>query len=468
MIGAWWARWLRCFSGLKSEWSGEGVSVDVPRWISFWIHVLREFVRNRCQVRAAGLAYTTLLALIPLLAVSLAVASLIFDVKKPENHAKLSKGLEDMVNYVAPALGLEDSDGKAQRVKVAGDILTFVGNIDFGAIGVTAAAGLIFVAISLLRSIESAFNDIWGVSEGRGWFQSVVLYWAAISLGPILFIIVKSLGYVQVLGSASEWFQRGLGHWLLLLSSFIPLILLTIMFASLYRLVPNTRVHWSAAWGGGAVAAGLWWLNNQGATLYNSNVVANSKIYGSLGILPLFLAGLYLSWLILLLGAQTAYVFQHRQGYLEDCKADQVDQTARELAAIRIMLEIGRRFVNGLGGPTLDQVAVSVGISLRLAQRLIRLLQLQGLVCEVVPPPRSKAGQWRSGAGDTQYAPAQALANISLAEVWQAVRGQSGGNLPALDDSLAQAARVEMEAMIAPAEARGRTVRLSDIVQRLS
>lgn len=467
MVGIWWARWRRLQSGLQSEWVNEGLSGGAPRWLAFVIQVFHEFWRNRCQVRAAGLAYTTLLALVPLLAVSISVASVLFDVKEPGNQERLGKGLEDLVNYVAPALGLEDANGNARRREVANGILAYVSNINFTTIGVTAAAGLIFVAISLLRTIESAFNDIWGQSEGRGWFQSIVLYWAAITLGPLLFVVVKSLSYVRAFGAASSWFQAGFGQVLLQLSAFLPLVLLTLTFSSLYRLMPNTRVQWRAALFGGVVAAGLWWLNNQAATLYNSKVVLYSKVYGSLGILPLFLAGLYLSWLILLLGAQTAYVFQYRDRCMDDRRADHVDGAGRELAAVRIMLEIGRAFASGHPAPDLGSLAGQLGIPVRLAARLIASLRLQGLVHEITPPPRTLGGRLRSGSDEPRYAPAQPLTDISLAEVWQAVRGKPGGNLPVPTNPTAQLASAAITEMITAAERQGRTARLSDLIARM-
>lgn len=466
MSGSWQMRWQRLQSGLWSEWSGDGSPGRLPRWASFWIHVFREFWRNRCQVRAAGLAYTTLLALVPLLAVSISVASLMFDVQKTENRQRLSQGMEDLVNYVAPSLGLEavDAKGNARRAEVANSILAYVGNINFTTIGVTAAAGLIFVAISLLRTIESAFNDIWGVTQGRGWFQSIVLYWAAITLGPIFLVVIKSFGYVRVFGSAAKWFNEGPGHVLLVLSSFVPLALLTLAFASLYRLMPNTPVRWSAALTGAVVAAALWWINNQASTFYNSNVITYSKIYGSLGILPLFLAGLYLSWLILLLGAQTAYVFQHREGYLEERRADQVDQAGRELAAVRIMFEIGRCFAAGHAGPDLDRLAVGLGIPVRLTARIVALLRARGLVHEVTPVAVVRRGWIRAAPDEPRYAPARPLARISVTDVWQAVRGRLGGNLPTPDDPLARIARAEYDAVIDAAEARGKASSLADLL----
>lgn len=469
MSGSWRDRWHRLHSGLWSEWAGEISSNRLPRWLSFWVHVFREFSRNRCQVRAAGLAYSTLLALVPLLAVSIAVASMLFDVNKAENRRWLSQSLEKLVNYVAPALGLEDADedGNARRAEVANNILAYVGNINFTTIGVTAAVGLIIVAISMLRTIEFAFNDIWSVTQGRGWFRSIVLYWAAITLGPMLLVVIKSLSLVGVFNSTSRWVHVIPGPLLIILSSVVPLVLLTLTFASLYRLMPNTQVRWSAALLGATVAAALWWVNNLAANLYNSKVVTYSKIYGSLGILPLFLAGLYLSWLILLLGAETAYVYQHRDGHLEDRRADQVDQSGRELAAIRIMFEIGRSFAAGQAGPDLDGLAGGLGIPVRLTGRLLIRLRRAGLVSEVTPVPAPARGWLKTVREEPRYAPARPLSQITLAEIWRAVRVHAGGDLPLPDEPLARAAMAEFAELVEAAELRGRSATLAELVGRV-
>ena len=243
---------------------------------------------------------------------------------------------------VAPALGLVDAGtaaeaeadlvgppapgsdaGRAaeavsqQRQNVANQILGYTRKIHFGTIGVTAMAGLIFLAISLLRTVESTFNDIWWVALGRGWFDSIVLYWAAITLGPIVMLVGTTSGYLTALYEKSSALQQIPGA-ALFQTQLLPLLLLWVAFVALYKLAPNTRVHLAAAGVGGAVAVVLWWGNNRLGVLYNTKVVTYSKIYGSLGAVPLFLIGLYFSWMILLFGAQVAYVFQNRRSYLQE------------------------------------------------------------------------------------------------------------------------------------------------------
>src|SRR5205085_5870471 len=133
-------------------------------------------------------------------------------------------------------------------------------------------------------------------------------------------------------------------------------------------LVPNTKVKFNAALVGGVVGGTLWHLNNLFGFLYVSRVVTYSKMYGSLGLVPVFMAGLYLSWLILLFGAQVAYAYQNRASYLQERQLENINQRGREFVALRLMTSIGQRFLRG------DRPAAvgELGKELRVPTRLIQ------------------------------------------------------------------------------------------------
>jgi len=213
------------------------------------------------------------------------------------------------------------------------------------------------------------------------------------------------------------------------------------------------------------VAAALWWLNDRAAFFYQTRVVTYSAVYGSLGLLPLFLIGLYLSWLILLLGSQTAYVFQHREAYLQELQADRIDQTGREWLAICSMLEIGRRFAAGRPGPDADTLASSLGMPNRLARRLLTALIEAGLVRETHFRP---AGKRRSAADEEpRYAPARPLEAVTLTQVWQALRGSLASWEAPAEDAPARLAREELARLISAAEERGSQVTVAELIRRL-
>src|SRR5215470_621299 len=130
-----------------------------------------------------------------------------------------------------------------------------------------------------------------------------------------------------------------------LIFQFLPVVVLCLTFALFYMLMPNTKVQWKAALVGGAVAGLLLYANNLVSVLYVSRVVSNSKIYGSLGLVPVFMIGLYFSWLILLFGGQVAYAFQNRATYLEEKQVESINQRGREFVALRLMTMVGQRYL---------------------------------------------------------------------------------------------------------------------------
>lgn len=424
----------------------------VHRFLRFCSLVARGFWNNRCQARAAALAYTTLLALVPLLGVSLSVASLVFKANKKELRENFTLQIEQVVTSVAPTLGLEDNDTDGRRDKVVNAILDATDKINFGGIGAAAMAGLIFVAISLLRTVEHAFNDIWSVQKGRGWFDSIVLYWAAITLGPIILIVATTSGYLNALQVPGDWVASIPGI-SLLKTSLLPLMLMCLMFSSLFKLMPNTRVSWEAAIVGGLVAAILWWANNKLGALYNTRVVTYSKIYGSLGAIPLFLAGLYFSWTILLLGAQTSYTYQFRHAYLQDKQAEKIHQQGREFIGLRFMTEIGRQFQREEPPIPAAALAERLGVPNRLATSILNTLCQSHLLHEV-------------HGTEVAYAPAVPLDQMTVKDVLRALRASQGHEIATPDDEIRAVVRSEFEAVLAAEESRSNSTTIEDLVQR--
>ena len=164
------------------------------RFAHYWLLVGKSFVRNRCPVRASALAYTTLLALIPLLAVVVSIGTSFLQQQGAQPVDNMIRGL---VRNVAPMLDLEVKAGTESKEsnldKVVTSINEFIKKVNTGTIGLTGTIALVFVAIGLLRTIEATFNDIWGITHGRGWVASIIQYWATITLGPIVLLLVLGL-----------------------------------------------------------------------------------------------------------------------------------------------------------------------------------------------------------------------------------------------------------------------------------
>jgi len=462
------SRLVKVLTGVYS--GGEVELSRLERFAHFCALVIRSFVRNRCLVHASALSYTTLLALIPLLAVAISVTSSLL---KNEGEEKIYQAIDKLVSNVMPpatlntndqavslnlspgisvaltpanagaetnvvAAGAGDSGGDT-RVAVAQKeaaqyIDNFIQKTRSGPLGVAGTVLLIFVVFSLLGRIEETMNDVWGVTRSRSWLVRIEHYWFAIGLVPTLLIA----GLILATGPRFAGVRHFVESMPLIsgvVFKFLPMILLWLAFAAFYKIMPNTRVHFNAALVGGFVGGLLWYLNNLFGFLYVSRFVSNSKIYGSLGLVPVFMIGLYFSWLILLFGAQVAYAFQNRHAYLQDKLAENVNQRGREFIALRLMTCIGQRFQLGLPSVTIQEISAELGIPTKLTQQVLQTLLAARLVTEI------------AGA-EPAYAPARPLDSMNAHHVLHAMRTGGGQELllrdePARAEVYGEFARIE-------------------------
>jgi membrane protein len=445
----------------------------LQKFVHFWVLVARSFVRNRCPVRASALAYASLLAMVPMLAVVISVSSSLL---KQQGEKPIEEFIEKMVAsftpQAAPTAGDEPNDAKPgdaarapvdakylkTRKEIARNLNEFIGNVRSGTLGVTGMVALVFVAITMLSRIETTFNDIWGVTRGRTWFARVVHYWAAITLGPVLLALVLGLTsgpHFHGTRDLLAGLPLGVGRLLSFLFRFLPFVILSLAFMAFYQLMPNTKVHWRAALVGGIVGGSLWQINNMINVLYVSRVVTNSKIYGSLGMVPVFMVGLYFSWMIMLFGAQVAYAFQNRRTYLQEKQAEGVHQRSREFVALRLMTEAGLRFQQGQRPPTLSQLAETVAVPSRLAGQLLAALVEQRLLAEVVE-------------GEAAYVPARPLRQITAQDIMQALRTGQGLSLATREDAVRAPVRDAFERIGKAEQATAETVTLEQLVSQAS
>ena len=438
----------------------------LERFVHFWVLVVRQFIRHRCLVRASALSYSTLIALIPLLVVALSVTSSLLKTQGEEQfqHAieKLTSALIPpatlgtnvtasdgqtvmvVTNLAASAPAVADtnsittnlvtvaSPANASAVPVsaqkemARQIWVFVQKTQSGALGATGVVLLIFVAVSLLGRIEETFNDIWGVTRGRNWLTQIQLYSTTIMLGPLLLITALGLAGGSQFQSARDFITQTpvVGK---LIFQCLPLLMIWLTFTFVYQLLPNTKVKFSAAFIGGAVAGTLWHLNNVFGYLFVSRVFTNNTIYGSLYLLPVFMVGIYFSWVILLFGVQIAYACQNRAAYLQDRLADNVNQRGREFVALRLMTCLGQRFQLGLRPATVFQLSDELGIPSRLSQSVLRTLAGKQLVTEVAG---HEAGH------EAGFVPARPLETINAYDIILAMRTGTGQDLPLREEAL--------------------------------
>jgi membrane protein len=321
----------------------------------------------------------------------------------------------------------DDAAGKSSapvidRQELVRNINMYIQNIRSTTLGLTGGVVLIFIGISMLSRVECTFNDIWGVSQGRNWLARIVQYWAILTLGPLLLGVALGLASGPHFETTKHLLTSHSFHFLgSLVFQVVPVMILCLALGLFYMLMPNTQVRWDAALVGGLVGGVLWHLNNYISVFYISRWVTNSRIYGSLAIIPVFMVGLYFAWLILLFGAQVAYAYQNRAAYLQEKLSENINQRGREFIALRLMQCIGQRFLRGGPPATLAEISDGLIVPSRLIQEIMEPLMASHLVLPI-------------STREAAYAPGRPLENITCHDILLALRSGQGQELATRDE----------------------------------
>lgn len=251
----------------------------------FAIYVGRRFDDDNCFNLAASLAYTTLLALVPLLTIALTVVAA-FPVFREFTH-----GIDDFVRRDVLPPGLARA--------IAGYIEQFTRS----ATGLTAVgiAFLAVTAIMLMMTIERTFNTIWRVRRPRPLALRVLVYWGVLTLGPLL--IGLSLTVTSYVVSASLGLAQQVPGGHTALAIVVPLVLTAAAFTLVYYVVPNRPMQLRHALVGGLAAAVMFEAMKRGFAIYLANFPTYTLVYGAFAVIPVFLIWIYASWVVALLGA---------------------------------------------------------------------------------------------------------------------------------------------------------------------
>ena len=297
----------------------------------------------------------------------------------------------------------------------------------------------------------ATFNDIWGVTSGRGWGVSIMQYGFTIAFGPVMLVVALGLTTGPYFKETTHFLEQ-----YPVVSAFVfhllPFVVLSLGFGMFYQLMPNTRVQWQAALVGGIVGGCLWQANNILSKTYISKAVSYSQIYGSLSIIPLFLVGMYFSWLILLFGAQVAYAYQNRQSYLQEKQAEGVNQRGREFVALRIMTRVAQGFMRGDKPLGVNPLAATLGVPTRLVSQIAQSLVHARLIVEVLDQ-------------EIGYAPARPLDAITAHDILQALRVGQGMELETKDDGSRSQVRGKFEAIYEAERATAGALTLEDLAR---
>lgn len=247
-----------------------------------------QFVISDAQLfmTAASLAYTTILSIIPVLALSFVIF-------------RAFGGLEKLYETLEPAILSNLSQGTSEDVMLR--LRGLINNVSVGTISAGGFIGLIFTSMSLMLSIENSFNRIWKVENHRTWFHRVASYWLFITLGPLALSVALGVA-TSTKFPLSKLFPNWSGAFALA-ACFLTLA---------YKFVPNTKVRTKYALISGFWTAVVWSLSRYGYELYIQKFASYNKIYGSLAAIPILLFWIYIMWLMVLAGAALTATIQKR------------------------------------------------------------------------------------------------------------------------------------------------------------
>lgn len=281
------------------------------------------------------------------------------------------------------------------------NLLRDAAKLDLAALGWAGLAVVIYSAIGLMVTVENAFNAIYGAPEGRYWVRRVPMYWMVLTLGPLFIVATLYVDrrFAAIIGHVHGW------AWLLTVVKYTWGLCVTwLLMFSIYRLVPNTKVQNKAALIGSFIAAVLLTAGKFGLAAYFANAISFSKLYGTLGSIPLFMFWVYLMWLAVLFGLEVSATVQSLQGrHIEELEEKRPQNGLVDpVQVVNVMELITERFAAGLATSTreiTDQTFIPENLVCLILDRLVRegvLHRVEGHETSVtlaLPPDQVPAGR---------------------------------------------------------------------------
>ncbi len=370
------------------------VRLFLVRQVQVAVVVWRDFFNDHCLLRASALTYTTLLAIVPLLALMFSVL----------------KGL-GVQNTLQPIILDQIAIGSEQVVTA---IVEYINNTNVGRLGTVGLIALVVTVIALLSNIEESFNSVWGVRETRSIFRRFSDYSSVVLLGPLFLLAAISMtttleNQAFVLRLMEMTY---VGELIYFLFKVLPFLAMWVAFTFLYLFMPNIKVEVRAAVLGGIFGGTLWQLAQFGYINFQVGVARYNAIYGTMAALPIFMVWLYLSWLIVLLGLEVTYAIQNLRTIRREIRGGNINFASRELAALTVLLLVSEVFYRGEKPWDMEKISESLQLPSRLARSILNEMVRLGYLAEV-----------RDGENNgSAYQPARAPEGVVVYEVIRALR----------------------------------------------
>jgi len=330
---------------------------------------VREFFQDQCMLHASSLTYYTIMATVPILALSFAIAR--------------GFGFHDYLHERILLYFEQNRDILLQ-------ILSFVDNmIEQARGGIIAGIGIVVLFWSitqLLSNLEQSMNQIWKVKKLRSWRRIFTDYFALMLIAPCLFLLSTSASvfFVRKVAEGVALLHLNLffSQLLLFIAKLVPYCLFWFLFAFVYVFMPNRRVPISSAFLGGIVGGTIYLIVQWAYLYFQAGFNRIGAIYGSFAAFPLFLIWVQINWSLLLFGAEFSYAHQTLDQHEYEEKAKRASIGYRRLLSLWILHLAVSRFLNGEGPLTRDCIAVRYQIPYALATPILEDLTGSGLLLE--------------------------------------------------------------------------------------
>jgi membrane protein len=367
---------------------------------------VRGFDEDKCVLRASALTFYTMLSIVPVLAMAFGIAKGFgFEKLLERQILERMQGQEEIATYMISFSGSMLENTKGGMVAGIGIVLLF------------------WAVIKLLGNIETSFNAIWGVAKNRSMSRKFCDYLSAMLLCPLLLIMAGGIN-VLISSRVRDMVEKlplldMVGPMIFSLLNLFPYCVMWGLFMFLYMFMPNTKVRFKSGVAGGIVAGTLFQVLQMVYISFQIGVAQYNAVYGGFAALPLFLIWLNMSWLIVLLGAEITFAFQHADTYEFEPECRALKPAYKRLMTLWVMHLLVKSFQKGDCPPGVDDISMMLRMPARLVQQILSELTLCGMVSEVSSTGKNAVG----------YHPARDISAITISSVIEALDDHGGDGL---------------------------------------
>jgi len=387
---------------------------DLPRIKSFLIKQLRiiilslrGFDEDKCQLRASALTFYSLLSIVPM-------AAMAFGIAKGFGFEKV---LENQI--------LQKLQGQEE---VATRVINFAHSLletaEGGVIAGTGVAVLFWTVIKMLGSIESSFNNIWGIKKPRSLGRKFSDYLSIMLICPVLLIMSSSITVVIIsqvkLVTQKIALLGAISPIIFLILKLLPYCVIWILFTFAYIFMPNTKVNFKSGILAGIVAGTIYQIVQWAYISLQIGVARYGAIYGSFAALPLFLIWLQVSWLIVLFGAEISFAHQNVETYEFEPDCLRASHSFKKLLALRIVQLCVKNFSKGERPWTATQISHALEIPIRLVNQILYELVDSGIISETKEEENK----------DVAYQPARDIEAFTVKNVIDMLEQRGSDDIP--------------------------------------